>query len=51
MIAKEMEKTLVPGLHLQTKVNHGIRDREKCPFHVYRKDSLALATFSDITRF
>ena len=35
MIAKEIEKTPVSGLHLQTKGNHGIRDREKRPTMKY----------------
>jgi hypothetical protein len=35
-------KTPVSGLHLQTKSNHGIRDREGEAFiHVYGKESLA----------
>jgi hypothetical protein len=35
MIAKEMEKTPVSRLHLQTKGNHGICDREKHPTMTY----------------
>jgi hypothetical protein len=31
MIAKEMEKTPVSGLHLQTIGNNGTRDRGKHP--------------------
>uniref|UniRef100_A0AAZ3NQG7 Tc1-like transposase DDE domain-containing protein n=1 Tax=Oncorhynchus tshawytscha TaxID=74940 RepID=A0AAZ3NQG7_ONCTS len=36
MIAKEMEKTTVSGLHLQTMGKHGICDREKHPTMVYK---------------
>jgi hypothetical protein len=46
MMAKEIEKTPVSGLHLQTKGNHSIRDWEKHPSMIVQ-----LATFSDFTRF
>ena len=41
-----MEKTPVSGLHLQTKGNHAIRDREgEASIHVYGTESLASYIF------
>ena len=50
MIAKEMEKTPVYRLHLQTKGNHGIRDREKRPSTMYM-GSLASYNFRYVSNF